>query len=115
MKLFLRRTLIYVKICHLGNIYKAGNVLMQHDWNTLGSSEITFSLNRAEIMWTTRIWERKEENKVWNTGEWENRLQKEQWFVQGYPVSQEQRGELSLCQVLKHIYFMAMSSNCHFQ
>lgn len=37
---------------------------MQHDWNALGSSKIIFSLNRAEIMWTTRTWEIKEENKV---------------------------------------------------
>lgn len=51
---------------------------MQHDQNALGSSKIIFSLNRAEIMCTTRTWEIKEENKVWNTGEWENRLQKEQ-------------------------------------
>lgn len=64
MKLFVRRTIIHIKICHLSNIFEEGNALMQYDWNALGSSEIVFSLNRSEIMWTTRTWERKEENKV---------------------------------------------------
>ena len=37
---------------------------MQNDWNALGNSEIVSSLKRAEIMWPTRKWDRKEENKV---------------------------------------------------
>lgn len=37
---------------------------MQHDWNALGNSEIVSSLKRTEIMWTTRMWDRKEENKA---------------------------------------------------
>lgn len=71
---------------------------MQHDWNALGNSEIVSSLKRTEIMWTTRMWDRKEENKVQNTREWENRPQKEQWFVQGHSVNQEQREGLDLRQ-----------------
>lgn len=53
-----------VKICHVGNILKKEKFLMQHDWNALGNSEIVSSLKRTEIMWTTRMWDRKEENKA---------------------------------------------------